>query len=116
MAARKELKLDASEMKPLAVGLGACLASDRITVDGEKVGYFYRERPDNKMDSGWRFFAGDESDHYCRQQNRFELYDINTIANYDPDIVPLLETRWPCAFTRDDSGAFVEEPFESPED
>ena len=40
-----------------------CLVSDRITKDGCKVGYMYREEPDDSApDSGWRFMAGDEDD------------------------------------------------------
>ena len=39
-----------------------CIATDRIMVDGEKVGYMYRENPDFVGDSGWRFTAGDEDD------------------------------------------------------
>ncbi|MCC8361803.1 DUF2185 domain-containing protein [Lysobacter sp. A6] len=34
------------------------MASDRITVDDAKVGYCYREDPEDSVDSGWRFFAG----------------------------------------------------------
>jgi hypothetical protein len=88
-------------MKPLATGLGSCMASDRIPVDGRKVGYMYRELPSDRIDSGWRFFAGDESDEYIDQPNNFAIYDLNTIANYDPLIVALLETPAPCAFVRD---------------
>ena len=58
----KKFALDASEFKPLATGHGSCFASDRITVDGAQVGFMYREKGDDDLDSGWRFMAGDESD------------------------------------------------------
>ena len=58
----KQFRIPAHEIEPVAVGFGSCFASDRITVDGMKVGYLYREPPDNSDDSGWRFFAGDESE------------------------------------------------------
>ncbi|MFQ7750116.1 MAG: DUF2185 domain-containing protein, partial [Eubacteriales bacterium] len=32
-----------------------CIATSRITVEGCKVGYCYREKPDGDWDSGWRF-------------------------------------------------------------
>lgn len=33
-----------------------CIVSDKITKDGYKVGYMYREEPkENKPDSGWVF-------------------------------------------------------------
>lgn len=40
------------------------------------------------------------------------IYDVNTIANYDPDIVPFLDSPFGRAFERDPMGAFVEVEFE----
>lgn len=99
----KTFRIPAHEIKPLAAGFGSCIASDRITVDGMKVGYMYREAPDDRIDSGWRFFAGDESDEYSADPNHFAIYDVNTIANYDPSIIACLESPPPCAFERDAS-------------
>jgi hypothetical protein len=96
----KTFRIPAHEIKPLATGFGSCIASDRITVDGMKVGYMYREAPDDRIDSGWRFFAGDESEAYSSDPSHFAIYDVNTIANYDPTIIPLLENPLPCAFER----------------
>ncbi len=42
----KQFKIPGSEIKPLAEGHGGCFATDMITVDGQKVGYMYREKPD----------------------------------------------------------------------
>jgi hypothetical protein len=42
---------------------------------------------------------------------------VNTIANYDPEIIPLLDSPFGSAFARDpQSGRFVEEPFSPPGD
>ena len=60
----KRYVLSPSEIEVVAAGFGSCLATDRITVDGAPVGYMYRESPDNDLDSGWRFFAGDEGGDY----------------------------------------------------
>ena len=62
----------------------------------------YREEPDNEHDSGWRFLAGDESDDYCGDSRHFELYDVNTIANYDPAIIPYLHAAAGSQFERID--------------
>jgi hypothetical protein len=67
-----------------------CTATDRITVDGAKVGLMWREIPDNAKDSGWRFVAGDESDEYMRDRKNSSIYDLNTICNYDQDIIEFL--------------------------
>src|ERR1019366_7941458 len=85
-------KLKADEIKPLAPGRGSCIATDLITVGGEKVGYMYREDPDpeNAAGSGWRFFSGTVEDEYANDPDNLQVYDVNTIANYDPEIIPFL--------------------------
>ena len=87
-------------------GADGCIATNRITVEGRKVGYCYREIPDGNWDSGWRFTAGDESDEYMDDPNNAGIYKLNTICNDDPDIIPLLNTPAPCAFERDENGVF----------
>ena len=83
-----------------------CIATNRITVEGCRVGYCYREKPDGDWDSGWRFTAGDESDEYMDDPNNAGIYGLNSICNDDPDIIPLLNTPAPCAFERDENGVF----------
>jgi hypothetical protein len=85
---KKRFAKIAGEIRPLACGLGACIATDMITVDGMPVRFTYREKPDNDLDSGWRFFAGSETDEYVENPENNGIYDVNTIANYDPDIIP----------------------------
>lgn len=68
----------------------------------------YREKPDNELDSGWRFLAGDESDDYTDDPAHFEIYDVNTIANYDPTVVTWLDAPIGSAYSRDvSSGKLV---------
>lgn len=98
----KKLFLPAQAIKPnVASNRGSCMATDLITVLGNPVGFMYREEPDNTLDSGWRFFAGSESQEYCEDPRNFEIYDINTIANYDFDIIPFLDSDYGSAFERD---------------
>ena len=94
-----------------------CIATDRITVDGLPVGYMYREKPEDGAwfggyDSGWRFTAGDESDEYMQTVENSGIYKLNTIRQYDPDIVPLLHAPYGTAYIRDENGVFQEESFE----
>jgi hypothetical protein len=87
---------------------GGCLATDRIAVDGLKVGYMYREETNRSEDTGWRFFGGDESQEYLDDLNHSGVYAVNTIANHDPDILPYLDTPAPCAFERqEDTSVFT---------
>lgn len=93
----KKFKIAASDIREIAPGRGGCYASDKITVDGERVGWMYREADTL---SGWIFFAGTESQDYADEPSNFAIYDVNTIANYDPTIVPFLDAPDGSAFER----------------
>ena len=97
---------DVKRLLPDWEGADGCIATNRITVEGYKVGYCYREKPDGGWDSGWRFTAGDESEAYMDDPNNAGIYKLNTICNDDPYIIPLLNTPAPCAFERDENGVF----------
>lgn len=86
----KQFLLKKEDIKLLIEIKGSCIASDKITVDGKKVGYMYRENPTNEVDTGWRFFAGDEDEKYTDNADNFEVYELNTICNYDQDIISYL--------------------------
>lgn len=113
----KQFALRADQIKPLAQGRGGCIATDEITVKGRPVGYMVRDPSDRPHDSGWCFMAGDESQEYLDQPEHHGFYNVNTVANYSPDIVPFLDSP-PCtAFARDPvSGLLVEVPYEQPLD
>jgi len=97
---KKLFKLSAEEIKPLAERMGACYATDMITVEGKPVRFMYREIPDNDMDSGWRFMSGFEDDEYMDNPDNHSIYDVNTIANYDPSIIPFLDAKFGSAFEK----------------
>jgi hypothetical protein len=80
----KQFKLRPDQIKPLVTGRGACFATDLITVAGMKVGYMYREEAQTAGYSGWCFTAGTETQEYMDDPNNLAIYDVNTIANYDP--------------------------------
>ena len=103
----KNFKLSPNQIKPMAMGYGSCFASDRITVDGCPVGYCYREESDHDTDSGWRFFAGDESQEYADNPDNFAIYDINTIANYDSAITEILDASKGSVFERGTTGQLI---------
>ena len=109
MPKQKRFHLDPDQIKPLAQGRGACLATDRITVDGERVGYMYREVPDTEFHSGWCFMAGDETHDYMDNSENIAIYDVNTIANYDPEIIPFLDAPYKTAFARNAATGDFEE-------
>lgn len=108
----KDFKLDKSEIRQLIPKMGYCFATDRITVDGQKVGRMCREEPDDDADSGWRFLAGDENAKYMDDTGNSGIYDVNTICNYDPDIIPFVGAPAGTAYERHlTAGVFFEVGF-----
>jgi hypothetical protein len=88
----KRFKLSAEEIKPVATGYGGCIATDKITVDGYPVRFMYKEEPVNDIDSGWHFMSGFEDDDYMDNPDNHGIYDVNTIANYDPTIISFIDS------------------------
>ena len=84
-----------------------CIVSDKITKEGFKVGYMYREEPSTDVpDSGWRFMAGNEDDEYMSNVDNHHIFAINTICNYDPDLIPYLHSKIGSTYIRVDSKRF----------
>ena len=78
-----------------------CLVSDKITKEGYKVGYMYREKPDEDVpDSGWRFLVGNEDDAYMENSNNCHIFSINTVCNYDWAIIPYVHAKAGTAYIR----------------
>jgi hypothetical protein len=106
----KQYKLRADQIKQLVPdNLGGCVATDMITVQGMKVGYMVREKPSKPDDSGWSFMAGNEPQDYMDNPANHGVFAVNTIANYDPEIIPFLMARHGAEFMRDKTtGQFVQ--------
>ena len=84
-----------------------CVVSDKITKEGYKVGYMLREEPtEGNPDSGWRFMAGNEDDEYMDNPDNHHVFALNTICNYDSDIIPYLHAKIGSAFIRVDESHF----------
>ena len=105
----KEKQFAITDIKHLVDMPGYCLATDMIMCEGLPVGYMYREEPNEEDDSGWRFFSGAEDQDYVDNPDHIGLYAVNTVANYSPDIIPLLQSPYGSAFARaeDDAEGFV---------
>ena len=88
---KKIFKLKAAQIIKVIPSIGGCMATDKITVNGELVDYMYREEPCFDFDSGWRFQSGTEDQDYINDPENSMIYDVNTIANYDKAIVPYLD-------------------------
>ena len=100
----KTFKMSAEQIRPMATGRGGTFATDDILVAGKPVGYMYRERPASEIDSGWRFLSGHETQAYLDDPRNLGFYDVNTIANYDPEITPFLDHPVGSAYVRGPAG------------
>lgn len=99
------------ELLPDWQGARHCLASGRIIMDGCEVGFCCREEPgsdDTGWDSGWRFEAGDEDEVYAGEDAEYGIYDLNTICNLYPELLPLLNSSYGTAFERNKKGRLVQ--------
>ena len=115
----KKFHISGNEIKRVIDSNEGCIATDRITVDGCKVGFMYREEPyqNGNPDSGWRFMAGDEDEDYMDNVENHDIYEVNTICNYDSDIIPLLNSVPGTAYMRNEKGILIlDEEWEIPED
>ncbi len=86
----KIFKIQKDSIKELIPPMGGCFATDSITVDGNKITIMIREEQTFESDSGWFFMSGLESQEYIDDSENIMIYNVNTIANYDPAIIPYL--------------------------
>ncbi|PCI08458.1 hypothetical protein COB72_08375 [bacterium] len=82
---------------------GYAFVSKLVSVDRHKILFMYREEPDKPADSGWRFFAGTESDEYANDPDNITLNAISTVIEIDPDVQNLLDSPYGSAFERDNA-------------
>lgn len=96
----KNFIINEDQLKELVPAMGYCFASDKITVEGLPVGFMFRETPQDKEDSGWRFFSGTEEEEYLDNPDNIEAFEVNVIANLDPAIIPYLKAPYETDYDR----------------
>ena len=88
---------------------GFVVASHRVMLEEQPIGYAYREAPIDAGDSGWRIFSGDESQEYVDDPGNFSFFSISTLLERSPALCAILEFPYPVAFERDaQSGEYRE--------
>jgi hypothetical protein len=118
---RKKAKRRTTDAKPKSrsrksrrLTMGYVLVSNRVAVDGAPVGYLYREKTLlDENDSGWRIFAGDETQAYVDDPANLALYNASTIVEAAPRLWDVLAEDAPIAFEWDEeaeSFVVIEEP------
>ncbi|MFC4160496.1 immunity protein Imm33 domain-containing protein [Chitinimonas lacunae] len=77
-----------------------CYVTKRVLQDGARVGYLYREAPEQDNDSGWRIMAGDESQAYMDDDQNVAYVSLGAVLNRDDAFVDLLEAEIGAEFER----------------
>ena len=86
------------------LGSMGCIITKKA-LEAESVGYMYREEPMKDMpDSGWRFFYGDEVEEYVNDPGNSSVCAVNTICNFNPDILAYMYAKYGSRFERHEDG------------
>lgn len=60
-------------------------------VEMDSIGYCYRENTELKIDSGWRFLYGDESEDYLDNPENTHTKDMKEIIEWKPSVKEILK-------------------------
>jgi hypothetical protein len=69
-----------------------CFASNKVLQDGEKVTVLFREAPQVRGDSGWRFFSGTETESYMMNDDSMRFVSLGAVLRCGDAFVDLLES------------------------
>lgn len=82
-------------------------------MDGSDPGYLYREEPNDRWDSGWRVFVGDETQADADNAENFQLNRLDTLTAEHPRLLELFRDGVSGSFEWDQtSGRYVRLPDE----
>ncbi|MBQ1689094.1 MAG: DUF2185 domain-containing protein [Lachnospiraceae bacterium] len=86
----------------------ACYVTDRVSMDMQPIQYAEKQLPNpNFPDSGWKFMAGDESVAYLSDRNNIGVFDLNYVANYDKELLKILDAPIGSVYERNANGEFI---------
>ena len=98
------------EGKKLINSTLGCFVTDRVSIDQDAICYMVREEPSkDNPDSGWRIFAGDETQEYIDDIEHTQVFALNTVCNYDPEIIPFLDEPIGTVIVRNREGKLEKE-------
>ena len=75
----------------------------KLLEENKKVGFAYREEPDNETDSGWRFFTGEENQEYVDNPNNITNISIDEMIEKDESIKTVLNSEYKTAYEKNNS-------------
>lgn len=76
-----------AEMRERKIMLGQiAFVSKKITEEGWKVGYMYRDEPNHEQDSGWVLMAGNEDDEYTEDSHNLQVMSVHSVMQFDDTV------------------------------
>ncbi len=86
-----------------------CFVTTAILYEGARIGYLYREAPDNEEDSGWRILSGDEAEEYMDNIDNIHIVSLGAVLSVDDSFISLLDSDECSEYVFDQElGEFVE--------
>lgn len=80
--------------------LKRCFVTRRVLSEGYKVGYLYRETPEEEKDSGWRITSNTETDEYMDTGGNMAYVSLGAVLNRDDSFIGLLDQPVGSSFVR----------------
>ena len=87
---QKILARDPKDFQRFLPDVGVGFVSDRIAVDGKRVHHMVHSQEDDSGISGWFCLAGDEDQEYMQDPKNFSKMTLNSIVNFDPEVISFL--------------------------
>ena len=76
------------------------IVSKKIREEGWKIGYGIRMEPTRDGDSGWCFSVGNETEDYINDPQNLELWSINGVLSYAPELSDFISEPYGTAVVR----------------
>ncbi len=81
----------------------------KLALDNQFVGYCYREYPETKIDSGWRFMHGTEDEEYLdEQENCISIY-LEEVLSINPKLKEIFDSPVSSEYEWDENLQFYSE-------
>ncbi len=92
---------EAQDIKPENIKLYAFIS--QLALENKHVGYCYREYPETKIDSGWRFMHGTEDEDYVSEpSNSISIY-LDEVLDVNPQLKKILDSPFKSEFEWDEA-------------
>ena len=99
----KKFAIDGADIKPWQRGAGLVLHLTELPWMASRLASCIARTATTTSTVVGGFWPAMSSDDYASDAANFELYDVNTIANYDPDIIRHLDAPIGSSYSRDPS-------------